>query len=158
MKPSELISRLESAREKPFGFSRDKRLLTSKDYKQVFDQAKRIGNPHWTVYGWRHQQPKAQMGLAIAKKTLRRAHERNRLKRLARETFRHMHINLSGVSLIVMAGKAAETADNATLVAQLTKLFTYFLPKSHTITHQSSNQTTGLTQIATENSSNRTAS
>lgn len=156
MQPSESIGRLESAREKPFGFSRDKRLLTGKDYKQVFDQAKRIGNPHWTVYGWRHQQPQAQLGLAIAKKTLRRAHERNRLKRLARETFRHMHGQLSGVSLVVMAGKAAESADNATLVAQLTKLLKYFLPKPQSHNAPSSTQTQSLT--VTENSSHRTAS
>lgn len=156
MQPSESLGRLKSARDKPNGFSRGKRLLTGKDYKQVFDQAKRIGNPHWTVYGWRHQQPKAQMGLAIAKKTLRRAHERNRLKRLARETFRHMHGQLSGVNLIVMAGKAAEAADNATLVAQLTKLFTYFSSKSElTNTKQ---PLPIQPSIATENSSHRTAS
>lgn len=157
MQPSESLGRLQSAREKPFGFSRDKRLLTGKDYKQVFDHAKRIGNPHWTVYGWRHQQPQAQLGLAIAKKTLRRAHERNRLKRLARETFRQMHGQLSGVSLIVMAGKAAESADNATLVAQLTKLFKYFLPKSQSKNAPSSIQS-HQPLIATENSSHRTAS
>lgn len=156
MQPSESLGRLKSARDKPYGFSRDKRLLTGKDYKQVFDHAKRIGNPHWTVYGWRHQQPQAQLGLAIAKKTLRRAHERNRLKRLARETFRHMHGQLAGVSLVVMAGKAAESADNATLVVQLTKLFTYFLPKPQTKASSLSTQTQPL--IVTENSSHRTAS
>jgi ribonuclease P protein component len=157
MQPSESIGRLESARDKLYGFSRDKRLLTGKDYKQVFEQAKRIGNPHWTVYGWRHQQPKAQLGLAIAKKTLRRAHERNRLKRLARETFRHMHGQLSGVNIVVMAGKAAETADNATLVAQLTKLFNYFLPKSQSINAPSSTQSQKRL-IASEKSSHRIAS
>lgn len=155
MQPSESLGRLESAREKPFGFSRDKRLLTGKDYKQVFDQAKRIGNPHWTVYGWRHQQPHAQIGLAIAKKTLRRAHERNRLKRLVRETFRHMHGQLSGVSLVVMAGKAAETADNATLVAQLTKLLNYFLPKPQSSNISTPQQTPTLT--AAEHSLHRTS-
>lgn len=126
MQPSESISRLQPSREKPFGFSRDKRLLTGKAYKQVFDQAKRVGNPYWTVYGWRHKEAKAELGLAIAKKTLRRAHERNRLKRLARETFRHMHADLLGVSIVVMAGKSAQAADNATLVAHLIKLFTQF--------------------------------
>lgn len=68
MQPSESISRLQPSREKPLGFSRDKRLLTGKAYKQVFDQARRVGNPYWTVYGWRHKEAKAELGLAIAKK------------------------------------------------------------------------------------------
>jgi len=157
MQPSESLGRLQSAREKAFGFSRDKRLLTGKDYKLVFDNAKRIGNSHWTVYGWRHKEARAQLGLAIAKKTLRRAHERNRLKRLARETFRHMHGQLLGVNVVVMAGKAAEAADNETLVAQLTKLFTYFLPKPKTNPETSELRASDRSLTATQNLSHRTA-
>ncbi|MCH9743032.1 MAG: ribonuclease P protein component [Proteobacteria bacterium] len=149
MQPSESISRLQPSREKPLGFSRDKRLLTGKAYKQVFDQARRVGNPYWTVYGWRHKEAKAELGLAIAKKTLRRAHERNRLKRLARETFRHMHTDLLGVSVVVMAGKSAQSADNATLVAHLIKLFNLFtVRRSVGSIAQSSQQTQSQSLIS----------
>jgi len=123
VQPSALTLRRPPKREKPQGFSKSKRLLTGKDFKQVFEQAKRLSNAYWTVYAWRHKTDTTQLGLAIAKKTVRRAHERNRLKRLARETFRHMQTELIGVHYVVMAGKAAQMADNAVLCEQLAALF-----------------------------------
>lgn len=122
MQPSTSWQRLGVTREMSFSFSREQRLLTGSDYKAVFEQGKRSGNPYWTVYAWHHDQATTQLGLAIAKKTVRRAHERNRLKRLARETFRHLQSQLIGVNFVVMAGRAAESADNELLFAQLTKL------------------------------------
>ncbi len=139
--PSELELGRQADREKPFGFSRQQRLLTGKDYKQVFDNARRVGNPYWTVYGFAHKESKTQLGLAIAKKTVRRAHERNRLKRLSREAFRQMQAQLIGVNLVVMAGKAAQTADNATLTQQLVKLFTLFTPRIQKSTDKTSDRT-----------------
>jgi len=139
--PSEVALGRQADREKPFGFSRQKRLLTGKDYKQVFDNARRVGNPYWTVYGFAHKESTARLGLAIAKKTVRRAHERNRLKRLSREAFRQMQAQLMGVSLVVMAGKAAEAADNATLTQQLIKLFTLFTPRIKKSTDKTSDRT-----------------
>lgn len=108
----------------PFAFPRQHRLLDGKEFKQVFDHARRVGNPHWTVLAWRHGEPKSRLGLAIAKRFIRRAHERNRLKRIARETFRHLSHRLQGVDIVVMSGKAALTADNQTLHTQLHKLLT----------------------------------
>jgi ribonuclease P protein component len=139
--PSEYALGRQAEREKPFGFSRQQRLLTGKDYKQVFDNAKRVGNPYWTVYGFAHKERKTQLGLAIAKKTVRRAHERNRLKRLSREAFRKMQAQLVGVNLVVMAGRSAQTADNDTLTEQLIKLFTLFTPRIKKTTDNSSDRT-----------------
>lgn len=140
--PSEVALGRQADREKPYGFSRQRRLLTGKDFKQVFDNARRVGNPCWTVYGFAHKESnRTQLGLAIAKKTVRRAHERNRLKRLAREAFRQMQAQLVGVNLVVMAGKAAEAADNATLNQQLVKLFTLFTPRIKKSTDNSSDRT-----------------
>jgi ribonuclease P protein component len=140
--PSEVALGRQADREKPYGFSRQQRLLTGKDFKQVFDNARRVGNPYWTVYGFAHKESnRTQLGLAIAKKTVRRAHERNRLKRLTREAFRQMQAQLVGVNLVVMAGKAAEAADNATLNQQLVKLFTLFTPRIKKSTDNSSDRT-----------------
>ena len=111
---------------KPFAFPRHNRLLNGTEFKQVFDHAHRVSNPHWTVLTWKHGEPKSRLGLAIAKRFVRRAHERNRLKRIARETFRHFGNRLQGVDFVVMSGKAALTADNQTLHTQLHKLFAQF--------------------------------
>ena len=63
------------------------------------------------------------MGLAIARKQVRRAVDRNRLKRLVREVFRHHRAGLTGVDLVVMARSAAVKADNAALRASLVRHF-----------------------------------
>lgn len=125
---------------KPYGFSRKQRLLTGQEYKAVFAQGQRSGNPYWTVYVWQHGQPYAKLGLAIAKKTLRRAHERNRVKRLAREVFRHTQTQLQGISLVVMAGKAAESADKLCLATQLRKLLKRAISVSVTSPHLSADE------------------
>ena len=72
---------------------------------------------------------------------MRRAHERNRLKRLSREAFRKMQAQLIGVNLVVMAGRSAQTADNDTLTEQLIKLFTLFTPRIKKTTDNSSDRT-----------------
>jgi len=55
------------------------------------------------------------LGLAIAKKQIRRAHERNRIKRIAREAFRVRAENLPEVDLVLMARKEVEQLDNFSL-------------------------------------------
>jgi ribonuclease P protein component len=111
---------------KPYAFPRHHRLLDGEDFKQVFGNARRVGNPHWTLLVWKHGEPKSRLGLAIAKRYVRRAHERNRLKRIAREVFRHLSHQLQGKDFVVMSGKMALNADNLTLHTQLNKLFAQF--------------------------------
>ncbi len=126
MQPSATLERRLPEGGKPFAFPRQNRLLDGNEFKQVFAQARRVGNAHWTLLAWKHHEPKSRLGLAIAKRFVRRAHERNRLKRIARETFRHISSQLQGIDFVVMSGKAALTSDNATLHAQLNKLFAQF--------------------------------
>jgi len=57
--------------------------------------------------------------LIIAKKHIRLATERNRMKRLIRETFRRQPPNFSGIDVIVLARKGMDSLDNRTLIDQL---------------------------------------
>ena len=45
----------------------------------------------------------ARLGLAIAKKRIRRASARNRIKRLVRESFRYHAAELCGLDVVVLA-------------------------------------------------------
>lgn len=60
-----------------------------------------------------------RLGLAIAKKCARRAVDRNRLKRLVRESFRTQRLSLSGLDLVVMCRRDAVAAENSQLMASL---------------------------------------
>jgi len=63
-----------------------------------------------------------RLGLAIAKKRAKRAVDRNKLKRVARECFRTQMGLLAGIQLVVMNRDAAATADKPTVRAALLEL------------------------------------
>ena len=65
----------------------------------------------------------ARLGLAIAKKQIRLATRRNRLKRLARECFRQHREQLAGLDLVVMVRRAALDVDNRRLTTSLRRHF-----------------------------------
>jgi ribonuclease P protein component len=62
-----------------------------------------------------------RLGLAIARKHARAAVDRNRIKRLVRESFRH-HLQLLGpLDLVVLGRNGLAQRDNAELTASLQK-------------------------------------
>lgn len=61
----------------------------------------------------------ARLGLAIAKKHVRLAVDRNRVKRLIRESFRRQRNSLKGLDIVVLARPGIEKVDNPTLFASL---------------------------------------
>ncbi|WP_456417870.1 ribonuclease P protein component [Thiolapillus sp.] len=104
------------------GFPRHVRLLSAEDYKKVFAQSVRSTDRFFTVLA-RHegQQHPARLGLAVAKKHVRRAVDRNRIKRLLRESFRHHQQQLQGLDLVVLVKPGIHKADNAALFRSLEK-------------------------------------
>jgi len=65
----------------------------------------------------------ARLGLAISKQVSRRAVERNRLKRLVRESFRRVRHRLPAVDVVVMARAQAAGMEGAQLLAQIDELW-----------------------------------
>lgn len=61
----------------------------------------------------------SRLGLAIAKKQARRAVDRNRLKRIVRETFREEQSRLANLDLVVMVRATAVTTDHHQLMESL---------------------------------------
>jgi ribonuclease P protein component len=80
---------------------------------------------HWAETE-RSQRHGARIGLAIAKRVARRAVDRNRLRRLARETFRLRRDHLRPLDFIVLARPAALAAENRTLRQALDQLWVQF--------------------------------
>ena len=115
-------------------FQKSQRLLNSSEYKQVFDHNQfRVSNQHLLIlayYPQTHAQT-SRLGLVISKKNVARAVDRNRVKRITRETFRqNSDFALLGLDIIVLARKGLASQKNAQLQSTLTAFFSK-LEKKH---------------------------
>jgi ribonuclease P protein component len=104
-----------------FSFSADLRLLQSSDFKSVFDGALfKVHQPSLMLLAIPStNQNHARIGLVIAKKKIKRAHERNRVKRLARESFRLHQAELPALDIVLMAKADAQHLPNEVLHQEL---------------------------------------
>ena len=104
-------------------FPRTIRLTRGSEFRQVFEQGKRLYSASFNLKVTPNQCGNARLGMAIAKKTLRRAHERNRIRRLVRESFRTHHVDLPAVDIVLMCRQDVLTLSNADLFQQLEGLW-----------------------------------
>lgn len=105
-----------------FGFSRDLRLLKASEFKRVFDKAEiKVSDKNILILARRSELPAPRLGLIIAKKNVRTAVSRNRIKRVIRETFRQSQNSLQGLDYVVLARKGLGELDNRQLHSLLNK-------------------------------------
>jgi ribonuclease P protein component len=129
-------------------FPRDRRLLRAADYRRVFADPVKCSDRYFTLlaraqdvdHSSRPSRPGARLGLAISRKCAPKAVDRNRIKRLVRESFRRAnrndwHLNwhpnwnpnwnpIWNQDVVVMCRPAAREADNQALLGSLTRLWT----------------------------------
>lgn len=104
-------------------FSKASRLTQSCEFNAVFNAPERKSSDrYFTVLGRCVSSPHARLGLVIAKRQIPRAHERNRVKRLIRESFR-LHPHAVAQDMVIIARHSAQHADNQTLFASLVRHF-----------------------------------
>ena len=103
-------------------FTRQQRILTSSEFQRVFRQSRRVSDNLFMVCARFQSTPPARLGLAISKKHARRAVDRNRLKRHARETFRRNAAALRPGDYIIVNKPAATDASNQSLRRSLSGL------------------------------------
>ena len=102
-------------------FPRDIRLTDSSQFRRVFAQSERVGGHGYVLLARPNDFGRARLGLAIAKRCASRAVDRNRLKRLARESFRLNADALPAVDIVVLCGRGAVGIPNQRLRNTLDK-------------------------------------
>ncbi len=115
--------------ENYFHFSRDKRLLSADHYKNVFAKAQRFGNHSFTLLVRKNELAHPRLGMAISKKNAKRAVDRNRIKRIFRESFRNNQHNLPCVDIIAMSKPSALKLDNREMREQIDRQWHFIRKK-----------------------------
>ncbi|MBR0574355.1 ribonuclease P protein component [Pasteurella atlantica] len=104
-------------------FSRELRLLAPVQFKAVFEDPKRASTPQITILARQNSVDVPRLGLTVAKKHLKRAHDRNRIKRIVRESFRLNQHQLPLSDFVFIAKGGIGKLDNQTLFVTLDKLW-----------------------------------
>ena len=99
------------------------RLLSPTDFKQTLSDGKRQHTTGFTVFIKPNGLDTARLGLSIAKKHVRFAHERNRLKRLIREHFRLQREALPQQDFVFLVKPGVSELSNDVLNHSLTQFF-----------------------------------
>lgn len=96
--------------------SKSQRLLNADDFKHVFSNPPlKASHRYCLILAKPNLLGYDRLGLVIAKKNIRLAVQRNRIKRLIRESFRHQSSNKQGIDAIVLARKGLDELDNASI-------------------------------------------
>lgn len=91
------------------------RLRHPRAFRSVFETGSRHVDGCFVVIAAANNQGRPRLGLAISKRRARRAVDRNRIKRLARESFRAHARQLPGVDIVVLARSKTSARDNQSL-------------------------------------------
>ena len=106
-----------------YEFSRELRLLTPGQFQQVFNHPTRFGTRHFTILVTNNSNNHARLGMAIAKKRVKLAVQRNRIKRLVRENFRTAQHKLPPYDLVVMVKSGIDQLDNSAINSEIAYLW-----------------------------------
>jgi ribonuclease P protein component len=87
--------------------------LNGAAFGRVFKQAGKSSDDLFTILWRPNGKGIARLGMAISKKNVRRAVDRNLVKRLTRESFRHHQRALRGIDLVVLGRRGLPKAERS---------------------------------------------
>ncbi|MFT5839888.1 MAG: ribonuclease P protein component [Flavobacteriales bacterium] len=104
-------------------FSRELRLLTPTHFEYVFNKAIPAVSPQLTLLARFNTSDNPRLGITLAKKRVKYAHDRNRLKRIIRESFRLERHSLPNIDIVVVGKSGLDKLSNKELFFLLSKLW-----------------------------------
>ncbi|MBL8298254.1 MAG: ribonuclease P protein component [Rhodanobacteraceae bacterium] len=106
-----------------FCFPRAARMLKPGDFARLRQASRRVGSRYFSAEYRSTEDTAARLGLAVSRRVSKLAVQRNRLKRLARESFRRNRSALAAIDVLVIARSAAVTVSGSALLADLEQLW-----------------------------------
>jgi ribonuclease P protein component len=111
-------------------FGKQNRLLCPRDFKAVFDGAVyKASNRHLLLLAIPSKS--TRLGLVVAKKHARHAVQRNRLKRLLRESFRHHLVALKDLDIVALVKPGLWQQDNTAICKIINAQWQYLLKQKN---------------------------
>ena len=105
-------------------FTRDFRLLSPADFKSVFNGAQhKVSCRYILMLAIKQQTSQTRLGMVVAKKNVSKSVERNRVKRLIRESFRHARLQLPGLDIVVLIRKGLDNLPNFVISSKIDALW-----------------------------------
>ena len=104
-------------------FSRELRLLTPTHFEYVFNNAIPAVSPQITLLARTNNINNPRLGITLAKKRVKQANERNRIKRIIRESFRLQKQKIPNVDIVVVGKTGLDKLSNQELFSLLNKLW-----------------------------------
>ncbi|WP_440224911.1 ribonuclease P protein component [Dokdonella sp. MW10] len=106
-----------------FSLPRAARLLKPGDFAALRGRSRRLGSSHFLAEFAPADQPTCRLGQAVSRRVSKRAVDRNRIKRLVRDSYRHVREELPCVDILLIARQSAKQQDSASLRADLARLW-----------------------------------
>ncbi|MEO1896102.1 MAG: ribonuclease P protein component [Methylococcales bacterium] len=100
-------------------FRKTDKLNNGPEYARVFSGANRSTDKLFTVLARKNTILRARLGLAIAKKSVKKAVDRNRIKRIIRESFRQQKDSLNNYDFVVLCRDKAGIANKDELAVSI---------------------------------------
>lgn len=107
--------------EEDLGLKRCDRLLKPAQFRGIFQCPMKTTDGCFTVLCRPSNLATPRLGLAVSKKNARRAVDRNRIKRIVRESFRCNKGDLGGIDYVVLNRKGTDRVDNSIMFDSLNR-------------------------------------
>ena len=114
-----------------YSYPKKSRLLTAAEFTAVFNSNQyKVANRHFLILALQQPDKHSRLGTVVAKKNISKAVQRNRIKRLIRESFRHQQSTLTNFDLVVLVRKGADSLRNIEVSKSLARLWRDLQTKS----------------------------
>jgi ribonuclease P protein component len=104
-------------------FSRELRLLTPTHFEYVFKNAIPSVSPQLTLLARFNESNNPRLGITLSKKRVKYAHDRNRIKRIIRESFRLQRQTFPNIDIVVVGKSGLDKMSNQEIFFLLGKLW-----------------------------------